>query len=249
MTDSAVPASGGPASGGPASGGPGDGTLTRTQASDAVTGLGWRLLLGMLCTCVRVGSLVEAGQVAGQIVAAHQDAGESLRADIRHDRVLLTLCPATTAATTRETGLAHRISAFVRTLGLVTDACLTGPPRSVQVLEIGIDALDIAAIRPFWKAILGYRDEAEPAGPQDGIVDPLGQGPSVWFQQMDSPRPQRNRIHFDICVPHDEARHRIQATIAAGGTLLSDAEAPAFWVLADAEGNEACITTWQGRDP
>jgi 4a-hydroxytetrahydrobiopterin dehydratase len=27
-----------------------------------------------------------------------------------------------------------------------------------------------------------------------------------------------------------------------------DAEAPAFWVLADAEGNEACITTWQGRD-
>ena len=27
-----------------------------------------------------------------------------------------------------------------------------------------------------------------------------------------------------------------------------DAEAPAFWPLADAEGNEACITTWQGRD-
>jgi 4a-hydroxytetrahydrobiopterin dehydratase len=24
--------------------------------------------------------------------------------------------------------------------------------------------------------------------------------------------------------------------------------APAFWVLADPEGNEACITTWQGRD-
>ena len=27
------------------------------------------------------------------------------------------------------------------------------------------------------------------------------------------------------------------------------AEAPAFWVLADPEGDEACITTWQGRDP
>ena len=25
-------------------------------------------------------------------------------------------------------------------------------------------------------------------------------------------------------------------------------EAPAFWVLADPEGNEACICTWQGRD-
>jgi len=40
----------------------------------------------------------------------------------------------------------------------------------------------------------------------------------------------------------------VEATLAAGGKLLSDAEAPAFWVLADAEGNEACITTWQGRD-
>jgi len=37
--------------------------------------------------------------------------------------------------------------------------------------------------------------------------------------------------------------------LAAGGALRSDAEAPAFWVLADPEGNEACITTWRGRDP
>jgi 4a-hydroxytetrahydrobiopterin dehydratase len=65
---------------------------------------------------------------------------------------------------------------------------------------------------------------------------------------MDAPRPQRNRIHFDISVPHDEAPRRIEATLTAGGKLLSDAEAPAFWVLADPEGNEACITTWQGRD-
>jgi 4a-hydroxytetrahydrobiopterin dehydratase len=65
---------------------------------------------------------------------------------------------------------------------------------------------------------------------------------------MTEPRPQRNRIHFDVSVPHDEAPGRIQATLAAGGTLLDDAEAPAFWVLADAEGNEACVTTWQGRD-
>ncbi len=65
---------------------------------------------------------------------------------------------------------------------------------------------------------------------------------------MDSPRPQRNRIHFDVSVPHDEAAHRISAALAAGGVLLSDDRAPAFWILADAEGNEACVTTWQGRD-
>jgi 4a-hydroxytetrahydrobiopterin dehydratase len=65
---------------------------------------------------------------------------------------------------------------------------------------------------------------------------------------MDAPRPQRNRIHLDVDVPHDAAAERIAAALAAGGTLLSDSAAPAFYVLADAEGNEVCICTWQGRD-
>ena len=65
---------------------------------------------------------------------------------------------------------------------------------------------------------------------------------------MDAARPQRNRIHFDVVVPHDEACRRIEAARAAGGTLVYDAEAPAFWVLADPEGNEACVCTWQARD-
>jgi 4a-hydroxytetrahydrobiopterin dehydratase len=225
------------------------GKLTRQQASDAVTGLGWRYLLGMLCTCVRAGSLRQAGELAGQLAAAHADAGDSLRLDIRGERLFITLCSATTTATTRETELARQISAFVAAQGLVTDPQVAaGPPRSAQVVEIAIDALDIAAIRPFWMAIMGYQDEMLPAGPEDPLVDEFGQWPSIWFQQMDAPRTERNRIHFDICVPHDEAQRRIAAALAAGGRLSYDAEAPAFWVLADPEGNEACITTWQGRD-
>ena len=66
--------------------------------------------------------------------------------------------------------------------------------------------------------------------------------------QMDEPRRQRNRIHVDVDVAHDGAQDRIDAALAAGGRLLSDYAAPAFWVLADPEGNEACICTWQGRD-
>jgi len=44
------------------------------------------------------------------------------------------------------------------------------------------------------------------------------------------------------------AEARMAAALAAGGTLVNAAYARAFWVLADAEGNEACICTWQGRD-
>jgi 4a-hydroxytetrahydrobiopterin dehydratase len=82
----------------------------------------------------------------------------------------------------------------------------------------------------------------------DGLIDPLGREAAIWFQQMDAPRPQRNRIHVDIDVPHEATGARIGAALAAGGALLSDRRAPAYWVLADPEGNEACVGTWQGRD-
>ena len=60
-------------------------------------------------------------------------------------------------------------------------------------------------------------------------------------------RPQRNRLHIDVTVPHDVADLRVAAAIAAGGTLVSAESARAFWVLADPEGNEACVCTWQDR--
>jgi 4a-hydroxytetrahydrobiopterin dehydratase len=233
--------------------------LTGRHISDTVGDAGWRYVLRTLRASVRVGSLTEALTVAARVVeAAGVDADGSLVVDARRDRLVVTLqSAASVSVTERELGLAQRIAAAVGELGLRLDPEVAGTAaqteeaaqtgRSVQILEIAIDALDILSIRPFWKAVLGYTDEPG-AGPQDAIVDPVGQGPAVWFQQMDQPRTQRNRIHFDVSVPHDEAPHRIQAALAAGGRVVSDVEAPAFWVLADAEGNEACVTTWQGRD-
>ena len=226
-------------------------TLSRQEASDAVGDQGWRFLLGTLRTSVPVASLAEAARVAARAVeASGDDADGHLNADIRPSRVVLTLQSAAHARLIpRDLDLAHRISAAVSETGRRTEPEIgAGSPRSVQMIEIAIDAMDIAAVRPFWKAILGYADEADADGPEDPIVDPVGQGPALWFQQMDRPRPQRNRIHFDICVPHDEAPGRIEAALAAGGRLVSADRAPAFWVLADVEGNEACVTTWQGRD-
>jgi len=222
--------------------------LSRTDASEAVTGLGWRYVLGEFRTEVLTGSLPLAADVAGRAAALPGVEGH-LRMDIRADRLLLSLQTVEAGwVTTRDAELARQLSAVTEEFRLTTQPGADGPGRSVQMLEIGIDAMEIAKIRPFWKAVLAYADEPGRSGPEDALVDPLGQGPAVWFQQMDAPRAQRNRIHLDVSVPHDEAHQRIEATLAAGGKILSDAEAPAFWVLADPEGNEACITTWQGRD-
>ncbi|HXP55188.1 MAG TPA: VOC family protein [Streptosporangiaceae bacterium] len=226
--------------------------LTRQQISDAVGGLGWRFAVGVIRTSVLVDSLASAAEVARVVTDVAGAADGSLSLDLRPDRVVITLQSHEEGRVRpREIEAAARISAAVDDLGLVTEPEVgSDGARSVQVLEIAIDALDIPAVRPFWKAVLGYGDEPGSDGsqPDAGLADPVGQGPTFWFQQMDEPRPQRNRIHFDVVVPHDETERRIQAALDAGGRLVNDAEAPAFWVLADPEGNEACVCTWLGRD-
>lgn len=219
--------------------------LTRAQISAAVDHLGWRLILGTVRTAVAVGGIAEAADVARAAADAAGPAGDgSLEVSLHGERVGLAVqARALDAVTERDLAVVRRV-----TEALSAQGWRTAPDDAVQLVEIAVDALDIPAVRPFWRAILAYEDQPG-AGAEGGLLDPARHGPAVWFQQMDAPRPQRNRIHLDVSVPHDQLQGRLSAALAAGGRLLSDAAAPAFWVLADAEGNEACLTTWQGRDP
>lgn len=200
------------------------------QATDAVHTLGWRFVLGTLATCVAVSSLQQAAEVAA-IAAGVGDADAHIRIAARPDCVHITVQNhAAGRLTALDVGIAQAVTAALAEHGHATSP--TGPGRTVQVLEAAIDALDIPKVRPFWKAVLGYVDQ-----PSTGaLVDPAGQGPPFWFQQMDAPRGQRNRIHFDINIAHDEAQARISAALAAGGRVVSDARARAFWVLSDPRG-------------
>jgi 4a-hydroxytetrahydrobiopterin dehydratase len=226
------------------------GSLTRHEISDAVDPLGWRLVLGVAVTHVAVPSLMAAADAASLAVsAAGADGDGHLSVDLHTDRVVLHLhTVADGCVTPADLKLAQRVSRALAARSLLTrpgDGAV-GP----QSIEIAIDALDIPLIRPFWRAVTGYVDEPSPPEqlPNGALLDPLRRGPAIWFQQMDAPRSQRNRIHVDVDVPPELARPRIDAALAAGGTLLSSADAPAFWVLADPEGNEVCVCTWQGRD-
>ena len=224
---------------------------TRAAASAAVADSGWRFLDNKLfAASVPVRSIVQGvAVVQAAAEACGPDADDHLRADVRADRVELVLqTRERNRVTPRDAELAQAITAALHEHGLQL-APASGVARPVQDLEIAIDALDIPKIRPFWVAVLGYQDDpAERGDPAGAIADPASQLPTFWFQQMDAPREQRNRIHFDITLPHDEAERRVQAALDAGGTLVTDEHAKSFWVLADAEGNEICICTWQDRD-
>jgi 4a-hydroxytetrahydrobiopterin dehydratase len=240
---------------------PDDATPTRGEISAVADPLGWRLILGVLITHVPVSSLAAAAEAArvGVDSVGHDGDGH-LSADLHADRAVLRL---QTVAVGTVTGHDLRLAPVV-TAALAARSLRTSPgdaSAAPQLIEIAIDALDIPKVRPFWQAVTGYVDEPGPPDlPEGALLDPLRRGPAIWFQQMDAPRPHggqersdsgvgpRNRIHLDVDVPPELAQARIDAALAAGGTLVHTDEAPAFWVLADPEGNEACICTWQGRD-
>jgi 4a-hydroxytetrahydrobiopterin dehydratase len=170
-------------------------------------------------------------QAIGELAAA---AGHYPDVDLRAEGVTVRLFTAPTfGLTERDVSLARQISAAAR------NAQAPAEPAAVQQVQIAIDALDIARVRPFWHAVLGYPevDDAD-------LLDTHRAGPPVWFQQMTAERQQRNRIHIDIYVPTDQVHARVEAALAAGGSIVSDAHAPEWWTLADPEGNEADLAIW-----
>lgn len=217
--------------------------ISDADVTAAVDPRHWRVVLGRLCTTVETGSFTAGLDLVTRVGELAEQMGHHPDVVLRYPDVALTL------VSHDEAGLSDRDVALAAAItSLLDTVALTARPGSPQATEIAIDALDIPAVVPFWRAVLGYDDERPPApDASPALVDPAGTGPSVWFQQMDAPRPQRNRIHLDVSVAHDVAEARVAAALAAGGRLVSDTRAPAFWVLADPEGNEACICTWQNR--
>lgn len=205
----------------------------------------WRVVLGAAHGRFRASTFAGALDFVRAVGEAAEAADHHPDVDLRYPGIVHVVLTTHAAGglSERDVSLATTISA------LAAGAGLTVEPSVPVAVEVAIDAIDIDAVRPFWKAVLGYVDAPSiPAGATvDVIVDPARIGPPFWFQQMDEPRPQRNRIHLDVSVPSDVAEARVEAAIAAGGRLVTDQYARSFWVLADAEGNEACICTWQDR--
>jgi len=204
-------------------------TAGEFHAADGVDD--WRSLYHLVSAHFRTGSLTQGitlvdriGRLAGQ---AEQ---QYLTIDLRPAGVTVNLGR-------RDVALARRISAAAGELDIPAD------PSALQLVNVTLDTLVGADVLPFWRALLGYHQIGD-----DHLFDPSRRGPGFGLQQMDAARPHRNRLHLDIAVPHDRADARIAAALAAGGRLVSDAHAPMWWVLADTEGNEACIATWVGRE-
>ncbi len=111
-------------------------------------------------------------------------------------------------------------------------------PTTAFRLQIVFDCSDPASLSKFYAKALLYKLQDPPAGYESweaflkaqgipekewnsasAIVDPDGKGPRIYFQQMDTPKLGKNRLHIDINaggglrVPLAERKKQVDAEV------------------------------------
>jgi 4a-hydroxytetrahydrobiopterin dehydratase len=208
--------------------------LTSTQILDA--GLDdWRQLAQGIHARFRTGSFTAGLRFVTAVTEAAEAANHHPDVTLTYPYVDLKLISHDAGAlTSRDVDLARTISSIAR------EQDLTPQPHALAEVELALDTAALAEAGPFWAALL-TGDSGNVSG--DDVVDPAGRVPLLWFQGTDAHETPRQRFHLDVWVPHDAAEARIAAAVAAGGTVVDDSQAPSFTVLADREGNRACVCT------
>lgn len=201
---------------------------------------GWVLLPGVLRTRLRTGSFTTGLELVNAIGAAAEKADHHPDLDLRYTHLDVTLSSHDVGGVTgRDLRLAATVSELAQAAGVPLE------PSGAVRLEWALDSPARPAVLPFWAAVLGMERHADEYG--EDLRDPSGVLPAVWFQKSEAGEP-RQRWHPDVWIDPSAVSQRIEAAVAAGGILVSDADAPAFWVLADPEGNRVCLCTWQDRE-
>jgi hypothetical protein len=139
-------------------------------------------------------------------------------------------------------------------------------------IQVVFDAAEPEKLAEFWGLALGYVAEPPPEGfesweefarsagiPEEQFgevssrIDPVGEGPRLFFQRVSEGKTAKNRVHLDIRVAGREVRgeerkrlvsEEVERLVRAGaslawenGTLRGDSV-----VLRDPEGNEFCVS-------
>jgi predicted enzyme related to lactoylglutathione lyase len=106
-----------------------------------------------------------------------------------------------------------------------------------------LDCTDAERLAEFWAPALGYTSVGR-AGTYVVLLDPDGKAPQLLLQEVDEPKPGKNRMHLDFHVPDIETE--AQRLEALGARRVDDdgslSEHGVSWFrMADPEGNEFCV--------
>ncbi|PVG81484.1 pterin-4-alpha-carbinolamine dehydratase [Nocardioides gansuensis] len=202
----------------------------------------WRQVLGTLQARFDTRDFATGLALVDRIGAAAEEMDHHPDITLTYPMVKVTLSSHDVGGiTSRDIELGRQISAFAAEAGVVANT------SGLTQVEWGLDTPDDGSeVVEFWAALTGAKvDDGE-------VSDPTRQAPAIWFQERApayerGPDDVEQRWHPDVWVAHDEAQARIDAALAAGGSMVDDSHAPSYWVLADRQGNRACICTPEQR--
>jgi 4a-hydroxytetrahydrobiopterin dehydratase len=209
----------------------------------------WRKLAQGLHARYVVDGFVGAARFAAAVAEAVADVGDHLRATLGDGYVDLKLITLDAVyrdgdgrehvvewVTRRDIDLARRIAEVAAHEGARPDV------SAITTVELALDTAHGDAIGPFWSALLTGGDVALGRGTiGNDVRDQQGRVPYLWFQETDEHETPRQRFHLDVFVPRDHAEQRIAAAVAAGGVVVE--KHPEYTILADQDGNKACVST------
>lgn len=197
----------------------------------------WVVLHGGPTAVFRVGSLLEAARLAAAMAEVPGLEPRTLLT-ASADRLTVKLTREMWSTEARHVEVARAISVVAREYGATADR------SAVQEVQLAVAARPEAIDLDFWRAVLGYAPLHD-----DNGLDPLGQGSTVWMQEIDPAKPLRHAMHIDVSVARDHAEARMRAAVTAGGRVVDDSGAPGAWILADRAGNKVCIAAWPDGAP
>jgi 4a-hydroxytetrahydrobiopterin dehydratase len=200
----------------------------------AATGIDdWVVLHGGPTAVFQTASLADSASLAGAIAQIPGLDGSPAQLNIISNRLTVRLTREVWNIESPHIELARNISKVAASMRAVAQ------PHLVQEVQIAIAAKPKAIDLNFWRAVLGYDPMLD-----DNAVDPLGNSSTVWMQEIDDAKELRHAMHLDVSVSKESAQERVAAAISAGGVVVDDSHAPAWWVLADRSGNKVCIVSW-----
>jgi 4a-hydroxytetrahydrobiopterin dehydratase len=192
----------------------------------------WVVLHGGATAVFCTGSWQEGASLATAVTAVAGLEGSGAALTLGEDRVSVRLTRDIFTLEAEHVDLARAVSAVVAEHGARADRA------AVQEVSFAVAARPEDADVGFWRAVLGYDAPAD-----DNGTDPLAHSSTVWLQELDPDKPLRHAMHVDVSVAHDHAVARLEAALAAGGTVVQD-DSPDAWILSDRAGNKVCIASW-----
>lgn len=214
--------------------------VTSSQAQEQLPD--WTVVDGRLEISVRAKDFVQAIEFVNRFTNLAEAQNHHPDFEIRYNTIRMRVVSHDVGGLTdRDLKFATSVNVLIDELGLKRQ------PEKITRTQVTIVSANVEAIKPFWQAVYYFKVAKDD---DNLLLDRSDVLPPIRFRPLsdapvtsgdDHATPTAGNVHFEVYVPASLVKERLQASLEAGGKLLSDAKATDRWELADQDGNRVIL--------